>query len=307
MLLTDYVALVSLTRDISTSNVLQVAAAVQKQVTRDLTPLWGIRANVDAFEKLADVPNDYHPVVLFGDPAELLGQLEFEIGNVAAARLVEQFQAGRIAGIHANAFTRQPFALIQAGDDWSVAVSHEVLEMLADPYGNRLIAARHPLDPDERVKYLLEVCDPCQTVGYTVNGWKMSDFYTPRYFDPVRNSAAFYSFTGAITHPLHLLEGGYISWIDPRDSGLYQLEGGSEEPVLLADITTLARTSAPLRSVVDTNAATPRVTADNFTIVGGPGTDPARSHRAVRTASEANALRNAEAFLSVAAEAQAWE
>ena len=307
MLLTDYVALVSLTRDISTSNLLQVAAAVQKQVTRDFTPLWGIRANVDAFEKLADVPNDYHPVVLFGQPDELMGELEFEIGNVTTARMVQEFQTGRVAGLHSNAFTRQPFALIQAADDWSVVVSHEVLEMLADPYGNRLIAGRHPLDPDERVKYLLEICDPCQTVGYTVNGWKMSDFYTPRYFDPVQNGAAFYSFTGAIEHPLHILRGGYISWVDPRDSGLYQLEGASEQPTLVADVTTLARTSVPLRTVVDTNAATPRVTADNFSLVGGPGTDPARSHQAVRTASRASALRNAEAFLSLAAEAEAWE
>ena len=52
MLLTDYVALVSLTRDISTSHLLQVAAAVQKQVTRDFAPLWGIRATVDAFANL---------------------------------------------------------------------------------------------------------------------------------------------------------------------------------------------------------------------------------------------------------------
>jgi hypothetical protein len=307
MPLTDYVALVSLTRDISTSNLLQVAAAVQKQVTRDFAPLWGIRANVNAFDNLADVPNDYHPVVLFGQPEELLGQLELEIGKANATRMAEQFQSGRLAGIHANAFTRQPFALIQAGDDWSVVVSHEVLEMLADPYGNRLIAARHPIDPDERAKYLLEICDPCQTVGYTVNGWKMSDFYTPRYFDPVQNPAAFYSFTGSIEYPLHILDGGYVSWIDPRDSGLYQLEGGSDEPVRLADITTLARTSAPLRTVVDTNAATPRVTGANFSVVGLPGTDPARSHRAVQAASQASALRNAEAFLSLAAEAEAWE
>jgi hypothetical protein len=307
MPLTDYVALVSLTRDISTSNLLQVAAAVQKQVTRDLAPLWGIRANVDAFEKLADVPNDYHPVVLFGQPEELLGGLEVEIGDVTTARMVEQFQTGRIAGVHANAFTRQPFALIQAGDDWSVAVSHEVLEMLADPYGNRLIGARHPIDPDERVKYLVEICDPCQTVGYTVNGWKMSDFYTPRYFDPVRNAAAFYSFTGAIEYPLHILGGGYVSWIDPRDSALYQLEGGSSAPRRLADITALARTSTPLRTVVDSNAATPRVTAGNFTLVGAPGADPAASHGAVRSASQANALRSAEALLSLAAEAETWE
>ena len=204
MLLTDYVALVSLTRDISTSHLLQVAAAVQKQVTRDFAPLWGIRATVNAFENLDDVPNDYHPVVLFGDADELLPQLEFEIGDVGAARLVEQFQAGRIGGIHLNAFTRQPFALVKAEDGWSVGVSHEILEMLIDPYGNRLIGAAHPMDPEERVKYLVEVCDPVQTVGYTVNGWMVSDFYTPRFFDPVRNPAAFYSFTGAIDRPLQL-------------------------------------------------------------------------------------------------------
>jgi hypothetical protein len=306
MLLTDYVALVSLTRDISTKHLLQVAAAVQKQVTRDFAALWGIRATVNAFENLSDVPNDYHPVVLFGDPDELLGQLEFEIGNVNAARLVEQFATGRLAGIHVNAFTRQPFALIQAADDWSVVVSHEVMEMLADPYGNRLIAARHPIDRDERVKYLLEVCDPCQTVGYTVNGWKVSDFYTPRYFDPVRNTAAFYSFTGAVEAPLQILDGGYVTWIDPRDSGLYQLQGGDDEPVLLADITTLARTSAALRTVVDTNAATPRLRPGAFTVVDS-ATDPARSHAAVRSASKAMALSTAEAFLSLAAEAESWE
>ena len=69
--LTDHVALVSLTREIPTRSVLQVAAAIQKQVTRDFTPFWGLPATVDAFEDLASVPNDYHPVVIFGDLDEL--------------------------------------------------------------------------------------------------------------------------------------------------------------------------------------------------------------------------------------------
>ena len=47
-------------------------------------------------------------------------------------------------GIHLNAFTRQPFALVAAADAWTVVLSHEVLEMLADPWGNHLIAARTP-------------------------------------------------------------------------------------------------------------------------------------------------------------------
>jgi hypothetical protein len=306
MPLTDYVALVSLTREISTGNLMQVAAAVQKQVTRDFTPLWGLRGTVDAFEELKDVPSDYHPVVLFGDPDELMGRLEFEIGDVNAARLVEQFEGNRLGGIHLNAFTRQPFSLIRVEDGWSVAVSHEALEMLADPYGNRLVSAAHPLDPEERVKYLVEVCDPVQTIGYTVNGWRVSDFYTPRFFDPVHNPAAFYSFTGAIDRPLQLVDGGYISWIDPRDSGLYQLQAGSNDPVLLAEVSSLARTRAPLRTVVDANAMTPRL--DTAAIrPARSAIDPAASHRAVRSASQASALRNAEAFLSLAAEAEAWE
>jgi hypothetical protein len=306
MPLTHYVALVSLTSEISTGNLMRVAAAVQKQVTRDFAPMWGVDGTVNAFAELKDVPSDYHPVVLFSDPDELVGRLEFEIGNVNATRLVEQFQGRRLGGIHLSAFTRQPFALVAAADGWSVAVSHEILEMLADPSGNRLVAAAHPSDENERVRYLVEVCDPCQTVWYPVNGVQVSDFYTPRYFDPVRNPAAAYSFTGAVDHPLDVLEGGYITWIDPRDSGLYQLRGGDPAPVLLEDISGLARTSAPLRTVVDANPASPRVTAESL-VAANSVTAPVGSAQAVREASEFAAQRVAEAFLSLAAEAEVWD
>ena len=306
MPLTDNVALVSLTSDVPERDLMRVAAAVQKQVTRDFYPLWGLRATVAAFGELEDVPSDYHPVVVFGDPDELLGRLELEIGDVNAARLSEQFEGGRLGGIHLNAFTRQPFALIVASDGWSVTASHETLEMIADPFGNRLIAATHPINRDERVKYLLEVCDPCQTVWYPVNGVEVSDFYTPRYFDPVHNPAAIYSFTGALSKPLDILEDCYLSWIDPNDSGLYQLQGGEEQPVQVADILTLASSSAPLRTVVDGSPISPRITPGSIrpanSAVAGEDSIPA-----VRDAAQANAVRTAEAFLSLAAEAEVWD
>ena len=306
MPLTDNVALVSLTTDVPTRDLMRVAAAVQKQVTRDFYPLWGVRATVAAFGELADVPSDYHPVVVFGDPHELLGRLEVQIGDLNTARLNEQFEGGRLGGIHLNAFTRQPFALVLAGDGWSVTASHEILEMIADPFGNRLVAAAHPLDPTERVKYLLEVCDPCQTMWYPVNGVEVSDFYTPRYFDPVHNPAAIYSFTGTLSRPLEILEDGYLSWIDPAGSGLYQLKGGESEPELVADIATLASTSAPLRTVVDGSPISPRLTRLTLRPAGTAvaGDDAAG---AVRDAAEVNAVRTAEAFLSLAAEVQDWD
>ena len=50
----------------------------------------------------------------------------------------------------------------------------------------------------------------------------VSDFYTPHYFDPVKSTAVRYSFTGAITAPLTILRGGYLSWIDPISQHMWQ-------------------------------------------------------------------------------------
>jgi hypothetical protein len=297
--LTDHVAIVSLTREVSTTSLLQAAAAVQKQITRDFTPFWGLQATVDAFDDLRSVPSDYHPVVVFADSAELIGQLEFAVGAEYTARLVDDFERDRLSGLHLNAFTRQPFALVEASDAWSVTLSHEVLEMIADPFGNRLIGAAHPLDPELRVKYLLEVCDPCQAVWYPVNGVPVADFYTPRYFDPVRVDRSRYSFTGALEHPLQILEGGYLSWIDPMDSGLYQLAAGERRAALVADLAQLARSTAPLRTVIDTNTRTPHLTLDSLRPASSAAA-ASGANAAMLAAAEGAGLRTAEAVVSLA-------
>jgi hypothetical protein len=297
--LTDHVAIVSLTGDVSNRSLLQAAAAVQKQITRDFTPYWGLRATVSAFEDLASVPSDYRPVVLFGDVDELVGRLEFAIGEQQAAQLIDEFERDRLSGLHLNAFTREPFSLVEVSDIWSVTLSHEVLEMIADPFGNHLIAAAHPLDPRQRVKYLVEVCDPCQAMWYPVNGVPVADFYTPRYFDPVQVDRSRYSFTGALELPLQILDGGFLSWIDPTDSALYQVGAGETEPTLLADLAQLARSTAPLRTIVD--ARTPPLTREQLrpasTAAAASG-----AYDAVLEASEGAALRTREALFSLAAE-----
>ena len=299
MPLTDHIALVSLTNDISIRDMLRAGAAVQKQLTRDFTPIWGLRATLDTFDDLSSVPSDYHPIVVFSDPRELLGQLEGMIGPEYTARLVDDFERDRLTGLHLNAFTRQPFALVEASDAWSVTISHEVLEMIADPFGNRLIAAAHPQDKTERVKYLLEVCDPCQAVWYPVNGVPVSDFYTPRYFDPVGMQGGRYSYTGEIQEPLEILDGGYLTWIDPKDSGLYTLTEGEPAPVQVASLMQLAHSTAPLRTVVDTNAQTPQL---SWGMLRPATTAPAAAsaYDAVTEASEGAGLRMAEAVVSLA-------
>jgi hypothetical protein len=66
------------------------------------------------------------------------------------------------AGIHEDK-NGQPFALVTASsnlDEWSSTASHEALEMLIDPFGNRLVAGDSPKSDQGRVSFLVEVCDP---------------------------------------------------------------------------------------------------------------------------------------------------
>src|SRR2546421_5010447 len=130
--------------------------------------------------------------------------------------------------------------------------SHETLEMLGDPFGNRMIAGPSPRSDQGRVEFFVEVCDPSEDAdcAYTVNDVLVSDFYTPHYFDPVKQDQVRYSYTGAITEPRQVLPGGYLSWHNPTDDHWYQLTYFGQEPQF-RDLGVLARHGQSLRAVID--------------------------------------------------------
>lgn len=191
------------------SDLAKVAAALQKQVARDFVPIWDVKATVDAFPTLDDVPLGYWPIII-GDEKQGGGGVHLDQDN-------------------------QPFALVDFTPDWTVTSSHECLEMLADPFGNRLIAGDSP-DPKKpgRVRFLIEVCDPCEdpSLGYTVNGVRVSDFYTPEYFEPPQPQGAAankrYDFMGHITAPRQVLRKGYLSWQWPDGNWEQELFFGAQ-------------------------------------------------------------------------------
>ncbi len=196
------IALVSESNLIQPGDLSKVAAAIQKQAARDLAPIWDINATVDAFATLEDVPVGYWSVIIKDD--------------------IDEQSA---AGIHEDE-NGQPFALVTASSDinvWSVTTSHETLEMLVDPFGNRLVAADSK-QQGKRVSYLVEVCDPSEASehAYSCNGIFVSDFFTPNFFDPVTSGGVRYSFTGAISQPLQVLRGGYLSWQDAETNEWWQ-------------------------------------------------------------------------------------
>lgn len=199
-MLTRHVALVSQSNAVDATLTSSIAAAVQKQVTRDFSPIWNIDATVSFFPTLNNVPAGYWPIVI-----------------------LDQLNDPNAGGYHTDQ-NGQPYALVLSEGQVSVDVSHECLEMLVDPFGNRTVASNSIKPGQGRVEYLVEVCDPCEAtdLAYSVNGLPVSDFYTPHFFDPVSAPGVRYSFTGAVTKPRQLLKQGYISWLNPLDRHMYQ-------------------------------------------------------------------------------------
>jgi len=255
-------ALVSESKLVGIGDVMRVAAALQKQASRDLAPIWNISATVDAFEKLEDVPIGYWPMIIKDD-----------IGFSGAA------------GIHLDK-DRQPFALISSAPDldvWSLTASHESLEMLVDPYGDQLIAGDSPKEGQGRVSFLVEVSDPSEAAefAYTCNSILVSDFYTPRFFDPIVSPGVRYSFTGAITEPRQVLAGGYLSWVDSTTGHWWQEIWFSGAEPQFRDIGPLDATAGSLRSQIDriTTAETTKALATGRVVAGAAGLTSAVTKR----------------------------
>jgi hypothetical protein len=174
------------------SDLARVSAALQKQVTRDLEPIWQVAATVDAFPSLEDVPAGYWPIIL-------------------------TFRAmGSEAGIHVDR-NGQPFAILEITPSWSLTASHVCLEMVTDPFGSRTFPGPSPRPDQGDVEFLGAICDPCEHAefAYVINDVLVSDFCTPAFWDPAESSRDRRSFTGAIQAPYQVLPGGHLSWYDP--------------------------------------------------------------------------------------------
>jgi hypothetical protein len=197
------VVLVDRTHKIDAALLHAAAIALNQQVTKDLPSVWsGISANVSAAPSLAALPNGAWPIFL-----------------------VKSLPPGE-GGYHMDK-NNQPYAKVIAApddDSWTIDASHELVEMLVDPFGNRMhssqaiaIQGNDVVDAEGVFNYLVEACDPCEAnnYGYSISGIAVSDFITPNFYDASVTPATSYSFKGNIKRPRQLLPGGYISYVQP--------------------------------------------------------------------------------------------
>jgi hypothetical protein len=179
---------------VSLGYVARVADALKRQISEDFAPEWGIDGGVSPFEHLADAPEGY-------------GIIE----------LVSTLDDG-LEGYHRIDPNATPHAFVRVDNaHWSVAASHECLEMLADPTGTMLRRALAPNSSNSYVDYLVEICDPCQHLNYSYtlqDGIALSDFYGQDFFDSFSTPGGQYSITNSLKGPRRVLPGGYVCFRD---------------------------------------------------------------------------------------------
>jgi len=186
------------------SQITPVIAALQIQLDRDWQAAWGTTATLVFVSSNQSIPTGAWPIYIL-DNSDAQGAL----------------------GYHDETASGVPYGRIFAKDDmtygynWTVTLSHELLEMMLDPYVN--LTVFNQTSDTAGLIYAYEACDAVEAdnLGYQINGIQVSDFVWPSWFDTtITNHAGHrYDQMNHITAPLQLYSGGYI--------GVFQVTNGS--------------------------------------------------------------------------------
>ncbi|HYX30719.1 MAG TPA: hypothetical protein VE863_19440 [Pyrinomonadaceae bacterium] len=161
--------------------------ALQKQITRDFERAWGWGANLKLNAKKFDMK-----------------------------LVIRDHARGGDLGYHIEG--GKPVAYVYAKDakdaegEYTSTLSHELLEMIADPNVNLYGAGKFRLKGKLHVGfYAFEVCDPVQENYYHIHGVRVQDFVRPEWFEADHQPGAMkMNFMKTLDAPFELATGGYM-------------------------------------------------------------------------------------------------
>lgn len=188
------VAIVNRSHALFDHQIAAIVTPVQAALYEDFAPLWGIAPTILHFVSSCQrVPSGFWPIfVLDHSDVQGAGGYHEDTGAVPDGKI---FAADAL----------------QYGISWTVDLTHELFEMLADPTTDRWVPLPGSVD-----KIIVEVGDPVEAdqFGYQKHGVLITDFVLPQYFNLA--SGTQYDFTRKLTAPATaLLPGGYLSLMAP--------------------------------------------------------------------------------------------
>ena len=198
---------------ISDEEVQRTIRAINKQITSDYEPYWSLGATLRLEGRSTATPDA-------GDrPADMRGD--------AVLYLWSDSDVPGALGYHDENHNGIPFGFVftqlsaQIGENWTVTLSHEALELIADPEVNLLVQGPHPADPNKIVFFWYEMCDAVQAETYEVDGIEVSNFLLPLYFTASdelggRNDFLGRAYSGQTLRSFGINPGGYVGFFNPE-------------------------------------------------------------------------------------------
>ena len=199
--------------------------AINRQIKEDFEPNWSMYGTLRLEGRSTKKPDHVKVADMRGD---------------AIIYLWDKTDVEDALGYHLQNNRGIPFGFVftsiasELGESWTVTLSHEALELLADPQTNMLAMGPHPSE-DRDVFHWFEMCDAVQSETYQIDGVDLSNFVLPLYFTGTRDTdeiGARNDFLGTITHKRTLTSfginpGGYIGFYDPelQDYDTFAIEG----------------------------------------------------------------------------------
>ncbi len=189
------IAVINATTVLTDAALKAMVDAVQTQVHRDFFPVWGVDAALLFIPKSGKPPLGMSWMAVL-DTADVAGALGYhDVTN-------DGLPLGKV-------FAK---TTLDDGGKVSVTLSHEVLEMLADPDVNLICEIQ---SGRARRYFAYEVCDAVEAdnLGYDINGVTVSNFVTPAYFETFLHKGRKFDFQGRLMGPIpEMLPGGYLAF-----------------------------------------------------------------------------------------------
>jgi len=207
--------------ELKDSEVQEGIRIVNKQIHEDFEPYWSMGATLRLEGKSTKKPNELKHPDLRGD---------------AIIYLWNKSDTTAPLGYHTQNYQGIPYSFVftdlakELGDEWTTVLSHEALEMIADPDVNLLVIGPNPDDRRKKVFYFYEVCDAVQSDTYKIDGRNVSNFVLPLYFTSGdefegRNDFLGMSHEDKTLRSFGVNPGGYMEYWNPLDRKIGQIFG----------------------------------------------------------------------------------
>ena len=189
-------------------DVLSVITAINRQINEHFLPYWSMGATLRLEGTvIGEEPDSENLADLRGD---------------AILYLCRDPLDGDFLGFHERNHRGIPFGFVftsiakELGEDWSVTLSHEALELVADPEVNLLVKGPHPEHREREVFHWYEMCDAVQGSFYKIDGINVSNFLLPLYFTLQNEPGSRNDFLGVGVPSFGVAVDGYIGFFDPE-------------------------------------------------------------------------------------------